>query len=191
MESKVGSEALAGKRDFDKAKRLIREAGYKGEKVVVMDATDQPGPHAQALVVADLVKKLGLNLELQAMDWGQLVTRRASKKAIGEGGWNLFGTGWIGADMLDPTLNQPLRCNGEKAWFGWPKDAEIEALRTKWINATDLEERQEIAAKIQARAFEVVPYIPTGQYTPKTAYLNTLKGRIPAPVILMWNVEKT
>jgi peptide/nickel transport system substrate-binding protein len=191
MESKAGSEALSGKRDFDKAKRLIKEAGYKGEKIVVMDATDQPGPHAQALVVADLVKKLGLNLEIQAMDWGQLVTRRASKKSIGEGGWNIFGTGWIGADMLDPTLNQPLRCNGEKAWFGWPTDAEIEALRTKWIKATDLEERQETAAKIQARAFEVVPYIPTGQYTPKTAHLNTLKGRIPAPVILMWNVEKT
>jgi peptide/nickel transport system substrate-binding protein len=191
MSSDAGSTALTGPRDFAKGKQLVAEAGYKGEKVVVLDATDLPGPHEQALVVADLMKKLGLNVEIQAMDWGQLVTRRASTKPIEEGGWNVFGTAWIGADLLDPTLNQPLRCNGKKAWFGWPTDDAIEVLRAEWIKASDLEERQEIAAKIQARAFEVVPYIPTGQFTPKTAYRKTLTGVIPAPVILMWNVAKT
>ena len=40
---------MTGKRDFDKAKALIKEAGYKGEKIVVLDAVDQPNPHAQAL----------------------------------------------------------------------------------------------------------------------------------------------
>jgi peptide/nickel transport system substrate-binding protein len=191
MANSAGSAALTGRRDFARAKELVAAAGYGGEKVVVLDATDVPGPHEQALIIADVLKKLGLNAEVQAMDWGQLVTRRASMKPIGEGGWNVFGTGWIGADLLDPTLNQPLRCNGNKAWFGWPTDATIEDLRGQWIKTEDLEERQEIAAKIQARAFEVVPYIPTGQYTPKTAYLKTLTGVIPAPVILMWNVEKT
>jgi peptide/nickel transport system substrate-binding protein len=191
MASDAGSTALTGKRDFAKAKQLVAEAGYQGEKVVVLDATDLPGPHEQALVVADLIKKLGLAVEIQAMDWGQLVTRRASMKPVDEGGWSVFGTAWIGADLLDPTLNQPLRCNGKNAWFGWPTDATLEALRSNWIKANDLEERQEIAAKIQARAFEVVPYIPTGQFTPKTAYRKTLTGVIPAPVILMWNVAKT
>ena len=66
----------------------------------------------------------------------------------------------------------------------------IEALRDQWIKAQDLEERQDLAAKIQARAFEIVPYIPTGQYTPKTAYRKNLTGVIQAPVILLWNVEK-
>ena len=44
---------------------------------------------------------------------------------------------------------------------------------------------------MQQRAFETVPYIPTGQYAPKTAYRTNIKGRIAAPVFLMWNVEKT
>ena len=190
MASNAGSEALTGKRDFDKAKKLIAEAGYKGEKIVVLDATDQVGPHSQALVAADLMKKLELNVEIAAMDWGQLVTRRASMNPPQEGGWNVFGTGWIGADMLDPTLNQPLRCNGKKGWFGWPSDDKIEALRAEWVKASDLEDRQAIAEKIQQRAFETVPYIPTGQYTPKTAYRGNIKGRIAGPVIVMWNVEK-
>ena len=78
--------ALTGKRDFDKAKQLIGEAGYKGDRIVVLDAVDQPVAHSQALVVADVLKKLGVNVDLQAVDWGTLVTRRASKEPIEKGG---------------------------------------------------------------------------------------------------------
>ena len=178
------------KRDFDKAKKLIGEAGYKGEKIVLLDPVDIPIAHAEALVANDLLKKLGLAVELATSDWGTVVTRRASKKPIDEGGWNLFPTGWGGADTLDPTVNVMLRANGSSAWFGWPNDDRLEALRMDWLNTSDSEARQEIAAKIQQRAFEVVPYIPTGQWSPKTAYRKNIEGVIAAPAFFMWNVEK-
>ncbi len=190
MASDAGSIALTAKRDFDKAKKLIAEAGYKDEKIVVLDAVDQPLIHALALVTDDLLKRMGLNTEIAASDWGNLVIRRASKKPVAEGGWNIFCTGWVGSDQLDPTLNQGLRTNGEAAFFGWPSDDTIEALRTQWIKATDSETRQEVAAKIQQRAFEVLPYIPIGLYSPKTAYRKNVKGVIQAPAIFMWNIEK-
>ncbi len=190
MANEAGSTALTGKRDLDKAKKLVAEAGYKGEKIVVLDAVDQPVSHSQALVVTDLMKKLGLNVELQAMDWGTLVTRRASKEPLDKGGWNVFATGWVGADLLDPAINPALRTNGKKGHFGWPNDDKIEALRTQWLKATTLDERKKLAAAIQERAFEVVPYIPTGQWKPVTAYRKNLKGVIEAPAFLMWNVEK-
>jgi peptide/nickel transport system substrate-binding protein len=136
------------------------------------------------------LRKLGLNVELATSDWGTLVTRRASKKPIAEGGWNVFGTDFLGAEMLNPWLNPPLPANGDKAWFGWPKDDVLEALRNDWLHENDSEVRQEIAGKIQKRAFESVPYIPTGQYSPKTAYRKNLKGIIDAPALFMWNVEK-
>ena len=101
------------------------------------------------------------------------------------------GPSWFGADMLHPALNQSLRTNGEAAWFGWPKDDKLEALRSQWMRATDSVARQEIAAAIQERAFETVPYIPTGQYLPKTAYRKNLSGIIIAPALFMWNVEKS
>src|SRR5215468_824303 len=110
-----------------KAKKLIGGAEYKGERIVLLDPVDVPIAHAEALVANDLLKKLGLNVELAASDWGTVATRRASKKPINEGGWNLFPTGWVGADTLDPTVNVMLRANGEGAWFGWPKDAGLEA----------------------------------------------------------------
>jgi len=190
MSSNAGSQAMTGKRDFGKAKKLMAEAGYKGEKVIVLDAVDQPLIHAEALVTADLLKNLGINAEIASSDWGTLVTRRASKKPPAEGGWNIFCTGWVGADLLDPTLNVMLRANGDGAWFGWPKDDTLEALRTQWLKANDSEARQEIAVKIQERAFETVPYVPTGQWTDKTAYRKNIKGVIAAPPFLMWNVEK-
>jgi peptide/nickel transport system substrate-binding protein len=191
MASDAGSAALTGKRDFDKAKKLIAEAGYKGERIVVMDGVDQPVAHSQALVVADVLKKLGLNVDLQAVDWGTLVTRRASKEPIDKGGWNIFATGWVGADMLDPVEDLPLKTNGTNAWFGWPSDDKLEALRSQWIKAATLEERKKLGAAIQERAFEVVPYVPTGMWDQQTAYRKNLKGVIQAPAYLMWNVEKT
>jgi len=191
MASNAGSAVLSGKQDFDAAKKLVAEAGYNGEKIILLDAVDQPLIHAEALVTTEALKKLGLNVEYVASDWGTVVTRRASKKPPAEGGWNMFETGWVGSDTMDPSLNVMLRGNGDKAWFGWPKDDKLEELRTQWLKANDSEIRQEIAAKIQQRAFEVVPYVPTGQFFVKTAFRKNIKGYISAPAIFMWNVEKT
>jgi peptide/nickel transport system substrate-binding protein len=190
MASDAGATALTGKRDFAVAKRLIAEAGYQGEKIIILDAVDLLTNHIHALVTLELFKKLGLNAELATSDWGTVVTRRASKKPIADGGWSVFGTDFTGAEMLNPWLNPPLPANGDKAWFGWPKDDRIEALRKEWLQAADSENRQEIAAKIQERAFETVPYIPTGQYSPKTAYRKNLKGVIIGPALFLWNAEK-
>jgi peptide/nickel transport system substrate-binding protein len=190
MANTAGSEALSGPRDYDKAKKLVAEAGYNGERIVVLDAIDQPVAHSQALVVADEMKKLGLNVEVQSMDWGTLVTRRAIKEPLDKGGWSIFATGWVGADLLDPAVNPTLRTNGEKGHFGWPTDAKIEELRTQWLKASTSDERKKLAEAIQLRAFEIVPYIPTGQYLAKTAYHKNVKGVIEAPAFLFWNVEK-
>jgi peptide/nickel transport system substrate-binding protein len=191
MANDAGSIALTGKRDFDKAKKLIAEVGYKGEKIVILDGVDQPSPHAQALVAFQLLEKLGLNVELATSDWGTLSTRRASKKPIEEGGWSIFASDWVGADVLDPSINYGLRGNGTAApWFGWLTDSRLEELRLKWLKANNTVERKEIADEIQKRAFEVVPYIPTGQWYPMTAYRKELRNIMIGPALFIWNVEK-
>ena len=117
----AGADELLHGPNVAKAKAALKEAGYKGEKIVLLDATDQPIVHAQALVTAQHLSKAGLNVQLDANDWGTLVTRRTSKKPIDEGGWNIFHTWTAAPDMLSPALNGPLRGNGDKAWFGWPE----------------------------------------------------------------------
>jgi len=190
LSSETGAEPMKGKRDLEKAKLLIKESGYKGEKVVIIDATDQPIVHSQSLLTADLLKKLGVNVEVQAGDWGTLITRCTSKEPIEKGGWSIFHTWLVGPDLTTPAVNFAVRGTGQKGWFGWPEDGKTEELREKWFEATDAASSKKAADAVQARAFEFVPYVPTAQFILPTAYRTNLSGVIIAPITLMWNVEK-
>jgi peptide/nickel transport system substrate-binding protein len=185
-----GRGADEGKRDFDKAKQLIKEAGYNGEKIVIISATDQPIVHSQTLLTADMLKKLGVNVEIQAGDWGTLITRRTSKEPIEKGGWSIFHTWLVGPDLTSPATNFAMRGTGQKGWFGWADDAKIEELRDAWFATTDAAASKKAADAVQARAFEFVPYVPTAQFILPTAYRTNLSGVIIAPITLLWNVEK-
>jgi peptide/nickel transport system substrate-binding protein len=190
MANEAGAAPLKGKRDPAKARELIKEAGYKGERVVMLTATDQPIVNSQALVVADELRQIGLNVDLQSMDWGTLITRRTVKDPVDKNGWNIFFTWLVGPDVVNPALNFAIRGSGEKAWFGWPTDEKIEALRASWFVASDTDAQKAMAAEVQEQAFRSVPYITTGQFVIPTAYRKNVQGVIVAPVVFMWNVEK-
>ena len=190
MASEAGAEGLKGKRDLDKAKALVKAAGYTGERIVVMDASDYPAVHAEALVTADLLQRLGLNVDLQTSDWGTVLTRRSKRGPVDDGGWSIFHTSLTGPDTLDPSIHLGLRANGDKAWFGWPSDPALEALHDRWLASEDPAEQKRIAASLQEQAFRTVPYVPVGQFAIPTAYRNNLSGLVPSPVVEMWNVEK-
>jgi peptide/nickel transport system substrate-binding protein len=191
FETTAGAEALLNGPNPARAKQLIQESGYKGEKIVLLSATDQPIVQGQALVTLDALRKIGLNVELQAMDWGTLITRRTSKEPIEKSGWSIFHTWTSAPDFFSPAVNLPLRANGEKAWFGWPTDPKIEELIDAWFKAPDLAAQKKLAADIQVEAYSNdVPYVPTGQFVAPTAYRKNLEGIIIAPVVFLWNVEK-
>jgi peptide/nickel transport system substrate-binding protein len=191
LATEAGADALQHAPDFAKAKQLIAEAGYKGEKIVLLDATDQPIVHAQALMTNELLTKAGLNVQVDANDWGTLITRRASKEPVDKGGWNIFHTWTSAPDMLSPALNGPLRANGAKAWFGWPDDPKLEGLIDQWFKASDLAGQKELASAIQVENYtNEVDYVPTGLFQIPTAYRKNVSGIIIAPVVFLWNVEK-
>ena len=192
-ESLTGTEPFATY-DPGKIQSLFKEAGYKGEPLVLMDPTDQSNLHMLAQVLSEHMKKVGLNVDLQAMDWLTLVSRRAVKTppAAGAGGWHIFPTAWPCATMMDPFLNPPLDtgCDG-KNWFGWPCDMELAQLRLTYIAARDDEERHRTVEAIQRRFFEVAPYAYAGQYFPPVAYRkDRLRGVIGLAAPVYWSMEK-
>jgi peptide/nickel transport system substrate-binding protein len=189
MSGEAGAEPLMPPRDLETARRLVAESGYKGEAAVVLDAVDYGAAHILAQVSADLYKRLGITVDLQAMDWGTVLTRRTRKEPVESGGWSTFFGSLAGIDTLDPSVNFQLRGAGEKGWFGWPTDAKIERLHEDWVFAADDATRRRIAAEIQEEAFQDVPYIPLGQFAIPTAYRN-ITGVVRAPVLVMWNVAK-
>ncbi|GAC1339661.1 MAG: ABC transporter substrate-binding protein [Acetobacteraceae bacterium] len=189
MATDVGLEVLTAPRDMDKVKRDLKAAGYKGEKVVLLAATDFPVLKAMSDVVADMFKQAGMTLDYQAIDWGSVVARRVKKEPVEQGGWSAFCTAWAGTDQLNPAGHIGLRCNGEQGWFGWPTDPKIEELRNQWFVAPDVAAQAAICAEMQKEALVEVPYIPLGQYLQPTAYRSNLEGVLNG-FALFWNVKK-
>jgi peptide/nickel transport system substrate-binding protein len=180
--------------DAGKIRSLFKEAGYDGAPLVLMDPTDQSNLHMLAQVLSEHMKKVGLNVDLQAMDWSTLVSRRALKTppSADRGGWHIFPTAWPCAAMMDPFLNPPLdtSCDG-KNWFGWPCDAELAQLRLAYIAAKNDDERHQTIETIQRRFFEAAPYAYAGQYFPPIAYRkDRLRGIVGLAAPVYWNMEK-
>ena len=188
MQSEAGMTALTGPRDMDKVRREVVEAGYKGEKIVVMVATDFPVLNAMGQVGADMLKQAGFNLDVQMTDWGSVVQRRASRKPPSEGGWNVFFTAFAGLDQFNPAAHLGLRGNGDAGWFGWPTLPRLEELRTEWLEAPDLSRQKAIGEQIQLQAFQDVPYLPLGEYFQPTAHSNRLTGLLQGATIF-WNAQ--
>jgi peptide/nickel transport system substrate-binding protein len=190
MATHAGLEALSGPRDLGLAKKLVAESGYKGGSVLLMAASDQPTLMQLSQVTRELFLKVGLTVDYQVMDWGSLVTRRANQSPPDQGGWNAFNTLWGGLTVSNPGSSYPLRGSGKKAWFGWPTDGRLESLREAWFDAPDLATQKAIAAQIQLRALETVPYIPLGQIFQPTAYRSDIKDVVPAAIPLFWGVRR-
>jgi len=189
LASTEGAERMAG--DLDRARQMLREAGYANEPVVIISPTDIPANHAQSLVTQDLLRRLGMNVEMVATDWGSVLARRASRNAPAQGGWSIFHTWWVGPDLANPALHAPLRTHGADAWAGWPTDTELESLRDQFLVAPTEQEQKRIAGLMQARAMEVVPYITVGQMWQPTAFRRNVQDILPSPVPFFWNVRKT
>ena len=120
MANDAGVDALIGPRNFSASKVALINAGYKGERVVLLAASDSPVLMALGEVANDVLQRIGINVDFAVSDWGSLVQRRASKAPPAEGGWNMFHTAWRGLDMINPAVSQMLRASGNQTYFGWP-----------------------------------------------------------------------
>ena len=189
MASDAGVDLVRANRD--EARKLLKESGYKGEKVVIMQPTDIPNSNAFALVVGKACRDIGLNVDLQAMDWSSVTSRRAKKDPVDQGGWNMFPTWWIGGDLLNPLTSVALIADPAKAWPGWPNDAKMEELRAAFAAADSLEEQKKAAAEVQKRAIEIGTHVNLGTFFVPVGYRTNVRGMIPSPVQFFWNMEKT
>src|ERR1700730_4938194 len=88
--TEIGGDVLKGPRKYDEAKRLLAEAGYNGEPIVLLIRADVPIMKAQGDVPADLLGRIGIKVNYVATDWATMGARRAKKDPPSQGGWNIF-----------------------------------------------------------------------------------------------------
>ena len=183
------SEAYA-KPNVARAKQLLAEAGYKGEKVVLITTNDIPAIGRMAEVAAANLKEGGMNVDVQFQDWGTVTSRQPKKDPPDQGGWNLFVTFASAATMQSPITNIGTNMACDRAWAGWPCDAEAERLRNAYVEAIGLEAQQKAVVALHKRLTEVQPYRLLGQFDQPYARRSNVSGFVPGPVLTFWNVEK-
>ncbi len=191
-ESTAGTAPFA-KQDLARAKALLKEAGYAGAPVTLLDPGDQPIMHQMALVMAQNLRDAGIAVDLQAADWGTVVTRsiRNDKPGPGSPGWHIYPSWSPGRVLGSPLTATQLRtpCGGT-TWTALPCDAELEARRDRFFAAPTLEARKQAMDALQERYFEVMPYVTGGQFLTPKAWRTSVTGVMNASEFVFWNVEK-
>jgi peptide/nickel transport system substrate-binding protein len=186
-----GGDYLKGERKYDEAKKLLAEAGYKNEPIIILVATDVGITKAQGDVTADLLQRIGMNAQYTALDWGTVGQRRASKEPPDKGGWHIFHTWHAGADCVNPAPYTALDSSGATAWFGWPKSDRVQQKIAEWFAAPDLATEKKVIGDLNQAAMDDVIYIPTGFFQMQQAWRSNLSGVVKAPFPVFWDVSKT
>ena len=187
LESDVASDVMSTG-DIEAAKAALAATDYDGTPVVIMQPTDIPVLSAFSLVTAEKLRGAGFEVTLEAMDWATLTSRRALRDPVGEGGWNIFHTWWIGADVIDP-MAIAFSGNPDKGWFGWATDPALEEARAAFAMASSPEEKKELAAAAQDRLWTIGASGQLGQFFVPVAYRNNVTGLIKSPVQFFWNMS--
>ena len=193
LATEEGAEPLLKGNGMAEAKKPLAESGYDGTPVVVMAPSDVVTLKAQPIVAAQLLREAGFKVDVQAADWQTVVSRRASQKPPKEGGWNMFFTNFVAADLMNPFGNMLINGRGKNgAWFGWPDDPKMEMLRDAFARSSSPEAQKRIAADIQREVYDQVTYIPLGQYRVASAWRKSLSGVLDGPATpIFWNIDKS
>ena len=186
----VGAEPIM-EHNILRASQLLKESGYDGTPVVVLQITDRSFLNAAAVVTRQRLEQAGFKVILKAMDWSTNLVVRARKEPPDKGGWNLLFTWWHAADVIDPSVHFGLSGAGPNAWFGWPNVPQLEKLVTEWVRATDQTKRKQLADEVQKVALSEVPYVPWGEWFQPTALRKNVREVLKFGAPIFWNVRLT
>jgi peptide/nickel transport system substrate-binding protein len=185
----VGAAAMKPPMDPAHARQALHDAGYAGERVVILNPTDYTFIRSQGQLTADLLGRLGMNVDLQEMDWGTLLQRRTSRASVEKGGWSIFHTGTDAPAMTNPAMNLYTRGLGPRGYAGWFDNPEMERLVDAWIAADNEAERQRLFLGAQRLAMQEAPIVPLGLWQPRSAFRRTITGMVPCTSTLFWNLR--
>jgi peptide/nickel transport system substrate-binding protein len=189
LSTEAGLEVMDGAPNYDRVRANLQTAGYKGEKVVFVVPTDIPALNAMSEIAADMFRRVGINLDYQASDWGSVAPRLANREGLDKGGWSVWCNNIPGIIAVTPATQSYARGMGRAGTFGWPGSARIEALRDQFLDASSIEEQKRLTRELQLQAFADVPYVPLGAYSQPFAFRRNISGILNSfPVF--YNVRK-
>ena len=170
----AGIAVVGGPRDYDRVKRELAQAGYRGERIIVLGTSGTGYIPVLSQVGADTLRRAGMNIDLQLSDYATMARRMLKTDPPDKGGWNVYFSISDGAFNQTPVTNDYIRGDGKSGAAGWLRSPRFEALRQAWLDAGTMEEQKLIAVDAQRQLWDDVPYIPMGQWLRVTAYRSDL-----------------
>ncbi len=138
-----------------KAKALLKEAGYGGQKIVLETNANYPYMRDYMLVLSEAAKAAGMNIELKMVDW----TTNVADMSKGTGGWNVTTTGFCSGPLLGPQ-----QWRGLLAFSQNQDDQTIIDGYTKMFGSTDPAQRKAAWLDIETYVLDNAFMIPVADH---------------------------
>lgn len=167
---------LYNQANVEKAKKLMKEAGYKGEKIRWMCTKEYEWMYQSAVIAAQQLKAAGFNIDLQVMDWASVVQRRSNPDL-----YEIFTTGQ--GMPADPAQFASLTCG----WPGWTCFEELDNLMLKFASLPKFEDRYKVWEQIQTFFYENAVNIKMGDFFTLRIHRNYVKGYTNMSYAFLWN----
>jgi peptide/nickel transport system substrate-binding protein len=167
-------------KDVEKSKALLKQAGYKNEKIVIETNSNYQWMRSTMLVAAEQLKAAGMNIDVQVTDW----TTNAAHMQQGTGNWNLSTTAFGPDHILGPQQWRPML-------YTFPHITGNQALDTaygQFFAAPTLEERRAAWLKIQQQVLGGAYLIKIADTGRPSGYARKLHGqRDYAGILQLWD----
>lgn len=144
--SDAGKE-LYNQNNQEKAKELLAEAGYNGEKITIV-ASNIESHRFTGIGLQQQLEGLGMNVELETYEFATLLEYRNDPS-----NWDLY----IVDLATEPVPTNYLFFN--PSWAGWTDSPEIQEILAGIQNAKDQQEATKLAEELQSAFYDYVPVI--------------------------------
>jgi peptide/nickel transport system substrate-binding protein len=168
---------LYNQRDQDKARRLMKEAGYARQPLRWISTQEYDFMYKSALVAKQQLEQLGFVFDLQVVDWATL-NQRVQKPEL----WDMYVTGY--PLFPDPATHVSFRCSFQ----GWWCNEEKERLVSEMRQEGDVTKRKALLERVQTVFYEDVGQVKLGDYNTLDVARRELRGDFrTAPRLYFWN----
>jgi len=163
--------------DKDKARRLLKEAGYAGQPLRWIVTTEYEHHYKPSVVAKSQLEEVGFKVDLQVSDWATVVSRRNKPEL-----WDAFTTAFTFPP--EPSMAAQILCE----WPGWWCTPEKDQLVQALARESDVKKRQAIVEKLQTVFYADAARIKVGDYFRLDARRKDVQGYESGPFMHFWNV---
>lgn len=167
--------------DIEGSSKIVEDLGYKGQVVRIVTTREYVEFYNAAIVLRDQLKEIGLEPEINVVDWPTNVEKFSKDYSDWEITFNSF------SERIDPIGYMH---NFDGSFLPY-KSEEMDKLLEKIVTSVDFETRYELSKEFQNLVMNDIPLIFIGRFynldaARKNVYGYTTIGDIP----VFWNVWK-